>query len=275
MKAMVRKILPTTIKKWIKGIVRPTAKNGWFGDYSSWDEARKQCSGYDHSVILEKVIASTRAVKNGEALFERDSVLFYEEHYSESLLQAFKYAAEQKQGDLFVVDFGGALGSTWMQNKKRLLEFGTCKWSVVEQEHFVKVGSIEFSDEQLSFYPDIQKALSESGRNPHVLLLSSVLQYLEDPFQFIAFVCTLNFPVIIIDRTAFIESTRDVISMQIVPEFVYRASYPAWFFTEEKFVKAFSSQYEVISDFPSAFDDDGELNGKRVYRKGFLLKRKS
>lgn len=274
MKRLLKKVLPASFYNWLKVILKPSVKYGWFGDYSSWSEAKQKCSGYDDEFILRKVIESTRAVKKGDALYERDSVLFYEENYSEPLIDCFTIAARENNGSLFVIDFGGALGSTWHQNKTRLLSICNVEWCVVEQPHFVKVGATEFSDEHLSFYPTIEAALSGLNKPAHVLLLSSVLPYIEEPYRLIHYFIEFDFPYIIIDRTAFVSANHDILTIQVVPESIYKASYPAWFFNEERFKSVFTRKYDIVEEFPSAFDDDGILNGRRVYRKGFLLKRK-
>ena len=57
-------------------------------------------------------------VKNGEAVYERDSVLFDEIQYSWGLLAGLEKAALEHDGKLCVLDFGGSLGSTYYQNKQ-------------------------------------------------------------------------------------------------------------------------------------------------------------
>jgi len=48
------------------------------GDYSSWIEALHASTGYDTELILEKSKSALLKVKRGEAIYERDSVLFNE-----------------------------------------------------------------------------------------------------------------------------------------------------------------------------------------------------
>ena len=50
----------------------------WSGDYKTWEDAQARCTGYDSEIILDKVKNSLLKVKNGEAIYERDSVLFDE-----------------------------------------------------------------------------------------------------------------------------------------------------------------------------------------------------
>ena len=82
-------------------------KDGWFGNYSSWNEAKAECTGYDSKIILEKVKSSILKVKKGEAVYERDSVVFNKVEYSQALLDAFSLIAQQNGKTLNVIDFGG------------------------------------------------------------------------------------------------------------------------------------------------------------------------
>ena len=43
-------------------------QNLLFGDYTCWDEANRECKGYDDEVIIKKVIESVQKVLHGEAL---------------------------------------------------------------------------------------------------------------------------------------------------------------------------------------------------------------
>ena len=56
-------------------------------------------------------------VKNGDAVFERDSVIFDKIHYSFPLLSALSLTALNHNSTLNVLDFGGSLGSAYFQNK--------------------------------------------------------------------------------------------------------------------------------------------------------------
>ena len=93
----------------------------WFtGDYSSWEEALKFCDGYNKPNILEKVKNSLLKVKKGEAVYERDSVLFDHIEYSMPLLVSLLYMTTVYKNNLNILDFGGSLGSSYFQNRKFL-----------------------------------------------------------------------------------------------------------------------------------------------------------
>jgi putative methyltransferase (TIGR04325 family) len=273
LKQTIKNIIPDSIKTSIKRLFSAKPKFGWLGNYSTWKAANDQCTGYDSDVILETVKTAVLKVKNGEAVYERDSVLFDAIEYSQPLLAAFESIAKENNNELHVVDFGGSLGSSYFQNRSLLKNIKKLEWSVVEQKHFVDCGKTSIEDERLKFYYSIEEALGRGKAN--VLLLSSVIQYFEFPYELIEKCLNYNFDYIIVDRTAFIESQKERITIQIVPESIYKASYPSWFFNEQKFINAFSKKYDLLTEFDSKFDPKERLEDQVMsYRKGFVFKRK-
>jgi putative methyltransferase (TIGR04325 family) len=242
----------------------------WSGNYQSWSEIQEITEGYNSANILEKCKTALLKVKNGEAVYERDSILFGEIQYSWPLLAGLQRVALESKGKLFVLDFGGSLGSTYYQNKDFLNTVDELKWSIVEQKNFVYCGKEYFEDEQLKFYYTIEECVLE--HKPNVLILSGVLQYLEKPFEWIEKFVALKIPYIIIDRTTFVNSERDILTIQNVPEGIYKASYPAWFFNMDHFKEQFKD-YETLASFDA---HEGYIihleNGLTSTYKGFILK---
>ena len=265
LKQFIPPVLITIFRKFKKGprprISSSSFQYGWFGNYSSWEEAKSNSVGYDSEIIVEKVKDSLLRVKHGEAIYERDSILFDEIQYSWGLLAGLLRAALENDGKLCVLDFGGSLGSTYYQNREFLSSLRSLQWCVVEQPLFVDCGKEFFEEDQLKFYATIEECLNK--HKPNVLLLSGVLQYLERPYKWIEKFVGLKIPYIIIDRTAFVEGEKEILTVQNVPESIYLASYPAWFFNELKFKSQFK-QYSLIGDFESFCDDRIILNSLHI-----------
>jgi len=263
-------------KKQIKSLIPPilitllqkimNRKYGWKGDYRSWKDAKKTSTGYDNDTILQKVRASLLKVKNSEAIYERDSVIFDEIQYSWPLLSGLMLAATKTDG-LRVIDFGGSLGSTYYQNKNFLDKLSNVSWNIVEQKHFVDVGKMDFEDERLHFYYDVKTCKEE--QNPNILVLSGVLQYIEEPYNILDDILKYDFEYVLIDRTPFSTQNKNKIKLQIVPPNIYRASYPCHFFDQESFEKYFiNKQYHLIEIFDALDGSDSD------YRfKGMILKK--
>ena len=57
-------------------------KYGWFGDYKDWASAKLGVTGYNSDEIFNRVENASLDVKNGNAIYERDSVLYDQIYYS-------------------------------------------------------------------------------------------------------------------------------------------------------------------------------------------------
>lgn len=213
------------------------------GPFSSWEATTQISTGYDGEQILEKVLSATLKVKHGKAAFERDSVLFEEIQYAWPVTAGLMLAAARNDGRLSVLDFGGALGSGYFQNSEFIKGLKNVRWSVVEQPHFVEAGREHIQDESLVFYPTIMECIA--SEKPNVVLLSSVLQYLEKPGEILEELMGCGADLIIIDRTPFHSGVNDLIVKQVVPEAIYSASYPMWILSRSKFINTLSQKFKL------------------------------
>ncbi len=265
MKQFIKSLIPPMLLSAIKKLINN--KYGWKGDYSTWQEAENDSTGYDSDKILQTVKKSLLKVKNGEAIYERDSVLFDKIQYSWPLLVGLMFCSAKNGGSLKICDFGGSLGSTYFQNKKFLDRLDEVSWGVVEQKHFVDVGKREFEDERLKFFYTVDECFGQES--PNVLLLSSVLQYIEKPYALIDNILKNDFQYILIDRTPF-SKIDEKITLQIVPSDIYEASYPCRFFNEEEFINYFlTKDYHIVDKFNGA---DGESDN--YIFKGMIMEKK-
>jgi putative methyltransferase (TIGR04325 family) len=265
----LKKITPPVIFDIFRSFRNPEPEQIlWQGDYNSWNEASTKSKNYDDNIILEKVKSALLKVKNGEAVYERDSVLFDKIQYSWPLITFLMKVALENEGKLNVMDFGGSLGSSYFQNKSLLNLGNGLKWNVIEQKHFVDCGKMYFEDESLKFYYEIESCLLEN--NPDILVLSGVLQYLENPYYWISVFNQLKFKYIIVDRTAFIASEKEIIKIQNVSETVYDSDIPAWFFNKDKFIKAFD-KYDLVCEFQDETASSIYIKSKYCYWAGFVF----
>ena len=246
--------------------------NTFEGDFSSWDEAMKSANGYDSPLILDRAIAAARAVVYGGAAYERDTVLFAKPQIAYPLLAGLLYAASCNSQRLAVMDVGGALGSSYRQNKPFLAQLDAIHWGVVEQENFVKAGQAEFQTKSLRFFPDVAACMQDL--RPNFILLSSVLQYLEHPYEFLFDLLSQNIPFVFIDRTMAHRFGRDRLAVQRVPHAIYSASYPVWLLDEGRLESVFKDAgYEVLDHFdPHPGSTFGPPDVSAPYAGWFLKK---
>jgi len=258
-KDLIKEYIPPVMLRKLTGLFY-----GWSGNYSSWEEAKKHSTGYDAASILNRVKDALLKVKNGETAAERDSIVFDKIIYSFPVLSALLWIAHHNNGEIRLVDFGGSLGSSYFQNKKFLEPLKKVSWNIVEQKHFVDCGKQHFQNEQLQFFESIEDCLKLQQAD--TILLSSVLQYIEKPYELLDYIIQQKFSYIIIDRTPFLLKGKDRITIQKVHPKIYKATYPCWFFNKEKFIRHFSEYYDLIAEFDSL--DKANI---RSEFKGFLF----
>jgi len=279
--------LKSRVKKYLKLLLPPglsilyrgfrSRKNDpvvWQGNFPDWDTAKKRSAGYENPLILEKTKNAILKVKNGDAAGERDSVLLGRVEYCWPVLTYLLKIALENNNQLDIIDFGGSLGSSYFQNRGMIPANVKLSWNVVEQPDYIGVGNHEIADENLKFFSSVKEAYANNGAK--VLLLSSVLQYLEYPYRFLDEMMGYDFEYILVERTAFIDNAEDRITLQVVPPSIYEASYPAWFLNNEKFKKYISEKYFTLLEFESDIIGSLALEDKTAaYWRGYVFKRKT
>ena len=265
LKTLARDWLPPVFARWFSQV--RGGRNRFEGDFATWEEANSHCTGYDAEEILAKVLASTLKVKHGEAAAERDSVLFDQIEYTWPVLAGLMWAAARSSGRLNVLDFGGALGSSYFQNRKFLQSLPDVRWNVVEQPHYVDAGRKHIQDAQLQFYKTVEECLSE--HQPNVILLSSVLQYLESPADLVSELNKIGAVCLVVDRTPF--TLQDKLVVQKVPAAIYSASYPIWILSLPEFEKLLAKNWCLVAPNISPEGYARTTNDSEFSFQGMLL----
>jgi len=265
----INNLLPPIFINFLRKVIKRSGSTQFKGNYQTWAVALKDASGYDDSKILKEVLSATLKVKNGERAFERDSVLFDTIQYSWPVTAGIMRVAAIQGGSLNVLDFGGALGSSYFQNREFLAGLNKVRWSVIEQPHFVSAGRDYIGDNQLIFYDSINESLNDSS--PNVVLLSGVLQYLSEPWPIFEQLLCLGAQLVIIDRTPFLaRGSSEQIKLQIVPSAIYDARYPLRYFVKADVIaRAGKYGYRVIGNFDSLdlMEPDAPWQGLLLYKE--------
>lgn len=266
-KRVLRSWLPPVFVREIQHLLRLSIR--YSGPYPDWSSASAVATGYDAEVILDRVKQATRKVKSGEAVFERDSVLFDEVVHSFPVLAGLLRAGVENDNRLSVLDLGGSLGSSYYQCRDFLAVLGALQWSVVEQEHFVRAGQQEFSSERLRFYFSISECARAAA--PNAALLSGVLQFLQQPLATLKELRANGVRYVVIDRTPFFADSQDRIVVQHVPASLYPASYPCRIFASDRFLADVSADFDVLAKFDGS--DGIATIGRREFRYAGMILR--
>lgn len=239
------------------------------GDYETWECAETACTGYAEENILEKVAQSTLAVLNGNAAYERDSRLFFKKDISFHLMFWLQMAAMNKT-HITVVDLGGALGSTYLQNREIINKIPVdITWYVVEQKHYVDKGNEIFGGRDVIF----KYSMDEIEEKIDVILFSGVLGWIEEEEceQIIQTALSKAPEYIMIDRT--FVGPRQRICVEKVPEYLYKGALVVKIFQKEDLLNMFMQQYNLEYEFHSFVDNDVVFEDMTAVSKGFILKR--
>jgi len=239
-------------------------------DYESWESVSSLCDGYHSQVIIDKVANATRMVVTGKALYERDGCVFNDQNIRWELISSLLWSANHNNKNLDIIDYGGSLGSLYYQHRRLLSGYVDLKWGIVEQKNYVEIGNKEFSNKNLSFYNSIEECMS--NQSPNVLILSSVLAYLKDPYITLCELLKYNISSVIIDRTMLIDG-KDRLTIQEVPPQIFKASLPAWILSRKKIISLFESySYEIMANWKT--DDMVPLDGCDIKAEGIWFKNK-
>lgn len=236
------------------------------GRFQDFKAAYESCGlGYGSSSIFEKVTRAALAVKEGKAAYERDGYLFYEREYYLQLL-AVLYEVFFECGKCNVIDFCGSLGSTFFQNKDKLIKYiPELKWNVVEQKHFVEWGKNNLEDENLKFYNVIEQ-IDECN----FVLFGSSLQYLENYHFFLDKIAKRDIKYLIIDRLPV--SNETWVSIEYVHEPIYEACYPLHIICEDELISELNSLgYSLRMMWIKDENEVWQIENKLIKEKTFLF----
>jgi len=242
---------------------------GASGDFASWGEAASLCS-FDRPEFLDKVFAAAEAVLSGSAVHMRDGSLFDEIQYSWPLLAGLMYATAKNRVAPVVLDFGGGLGVTYLQNRRFLDRLGSVEWHIVERDVYCGFAERRVRHPRLRFHRSIDACLA-AGVRPNIILFSSVLMLLPDPWALLASIRGLPVGQVLIDRTAISLEGRDRLTVFRAPAaIVANMTRPMWFFDEARLLAALDPDFELVERFPG-FD---AVEGVASRFSGYILERK-
>jgi len=223
--------------------------------------------GYEEDSFFEKLKHSAGLVRDGLAIYERDTVVFDRIEYAWELLASLMLVSQRKD-QIKIVDFGGGLGTSYRQNSSILKLAGiTTLWTVIEQPKLIHIGKSEFENDFLRFIPSLSEL---DSHDLDAVLFGGSFCYLEDPYNILNQIFLIGPPYIIFDRTPFTDASEDKVAVQFVPESIYKAALPIITFSASKFKNLMNQEYELIVDWSCGMQPDpnastmGSLWRKRV-----------
>jgi putative methyltransferase (TIGR04325 family) len=224
-------------------------------------------------VVVQAVLTAAREVRAGRGAYERDGVVFDEIQYYWPTLAGIMLAAAKFRGEPHLVDFGGSLGTAYFQNKKFLDRLPGVSWTVVEQQGFVSIGAREFATDGLDFATSLDEAASR--RPIDVVLCSAVLQYVEASHELLGQFAETSAQFLVLDRVLMHDGDSDLLTLQMVPDWIYEASYPCWVFSRRELLARLDTSWVIIEEIPALETRALTDSGRFIYWTGFVLQRRA
>jgi putative methyltransferase (TIGR04325 family) len=262
------------LKQWIPPeairIGRHTIGYGSYfqGNFPTWEAASASAEGYTAPQLLEDALQLALTLRDeSNASAVATQIIPY------PLVATLMRAAALSGGQLRVIDFGGALGTTYFQCRRWLQGLKPLAWHIVEQSHYVEEGQAKLADNELKFFTSI-KAAAEA-KPVEAVIFSSVLQYLDSPEAILAQAISCKPQSIIIDRLPVIAGNTDEICLQKqhFPASLPRCSLPIRLFARQSIMALLGKEYKLMCEFDAADHPMGGM--RRVDFKGFVFERAS
>lgn len=233
------------------------------GNYSTWEEARNQSTGYDSDLILKRAIHCRNWVIKGGASYEQDLRMYHDKPFKPESLASLLWIYTQ-ENKLRVLDFGGSFGTSYYIHLD-FLNGLDLKWNVVEQKKYIDYAKKNYETEKLKFFHTYDKC-----QDINVLYLSGVLAYTESPYKILKELLTLGTDYIIIDRNHFLKDplSKTRLAVQKTKKMTFPTSFPVWLFNKNELMEVLSN-YEIVREWKENMESEG------MYYGGALLKLKA
>ncbi len=269
---LARGCVPPLLKSAVSRLV--SSPTTYSGPYPDWSAATAAAGGYAEAQIIRQVEAATRRVLRGEACFEQDGIAFDTPAPVTPVLSGLLLAAALDSGHLQVVDFGGSLASHFLKWRRFFDALESVQWQVVEQPGFVEAGESVFANSRLPV--SFHRSITELGdASPSVVLLGSVLQYLETPLDTLARLRDLGPKVLVIDRTPVAPDASASILVQHVSPRIYPGSYPMHVLGGNCVHDVLAGRYELVHGFGDEAAPVSAPGVAATFRGSIWLRRES
>ncbi len=257
-------LLPPIVSRWLRPPISPVSFSGAYASFSEAERAAGS-SGYQDPGYISRALTGTADFR---ARLAREPEVELEPRMMQ-VLAAFLLALERPNGQpVRVLDFGGGVGSYFFVLAPLLARRWNVEWTVCEQPALAAAGAQAFGS-QIRFVTALDQLGSERF---DVAFASGSLQYLPEP----AVTCDAllaRSDALVINRTPFIPSAADRLTVQQVRMADGLMRCPAWFFSRDGWwsrIRRSGSRIDL--SWPSP-EDHAVLDGQGVGYAGFLARR--
>ena len=251
-------LLPPRIKVLVRGLL--SAVIG-FIQVDTWADAVRTAYGYQDPGVITSALSAHGEVHDHKLATHVDARTL-------QIAAALSKLCTNWSSDLTVriLDIGGADGRH-ERLIRPLLHGLNFEWTVLETAGMVEnLGRLPADTNRLTWITDISQYVGSAD----VVLMSSVLQYVEKPYELLE-EASKRGRFLLINRLPLIDSDDDVPTVQHLRMYGHRGSYPAWFLSRRRLLGCVEELGEVLMtwDVP---EDRPVLHFREVGTQGLLIK---
>jgi putative methyltransferase (TIGR04325 family) len=231
---------------------------------SSWDFALNNSLNYNQDKLVNNIFLATQNVLNKKYSYESDGVNFNNLKIDHNFLESLKKCI--KTDNTILLDFGGSLGTTFFKYHNLISINKSIEWFIVEQEKIFEKSKILNFPKNLKFF----KNIDEIQVKPDIILLGSVLQYIEHYKKLLKNLISLKPNYIFIERTIFSINNLESIYIQENYFNFKKTSYPVRAISL-KLLKEFmlKANYIVVNKY----ENNDMIGGDNVEVNSILFKK--
>jgi putative methyltransferase (TIGR04325 family) len=245
------------LKVLIRGLLAPVIG---FSLAKDWQTAKLKTSGYEGDATLDSLASRIESLETPEKLPHDERLV--------EITKVFRDSTKQNKDSqpIRVLDIGGSFGEHFFHLQKLMPEH-FFDWTVLETE-----GHCAIIPEFLTSIKGLRFISEPPAIDQHfdIALLSSVIQYVDSPYDLLTMALQISDSVII-NRLPLSPYAKDRVAIQRPGLLGSKGSYPVHIFSETVFTKYLEPIAEIGSRWMVP-QDSAVIRFKYIENQGFLLK---
>jgi putative methyltransferase (TIGR04325 family) len=263
-------LLPPALLRLWRRVRRP--RYGFFGSYDTYEEAAAAAggAGYSDAAVVDAIVRGQSQRAAARVAVELD------ERWVQLLLGLSHALANAPDGELRVLDFGGAAGTHYFDVVRWRERTGwppmPIRWQVCETAAMAAAAEPVLGGEELSFHASLDEL---EGGAYDLVYVSGSIQYVPDAEATWDRLALLPHSWLVLNRTPFITASADLFAVQrvIVPG-GRPATYPGRFLAERVWLARVARTHDLIVRWPERGPATYVQARRDVRYGGMLLKRR-
>jgi putative methyltransferase (TIGR04325 family) len=241
----------------LRGVLAPVIG---FSLAKDWNSAKLKTAGYEGNATLESLTSRIESLKNPQGQPHDERLVEITKAFRDSALQIGVTTP------IRVLDIGGSFGEHFFHLQTLLPEY-SFDWTVLETE-----GHCSIIPEFLTSIEGLRFTSEPPASNQHfdIALLSSVIQYVDVPYDLLTMALQISESVIV-NRLPLSPYSEDKVAIQRPGLLGSKGSYPVHIFSETVFTKYLEPIAEIRSRWMVP-QDSAVIRFKYIENQGFLLK---